>query len=117
MTCPIIRTHPAVIAQAAATTAALSGDRFWLGLGTGERLNEHIVGAKWPPVDVRQEMLEEAVDVIRQLWTGEEVDHHGRHFDGRERPRLHPAVQSRRRSWSPRPGRSPRAQPGGSATA
>ena len=81
VTCPIIRTHPAVIAQAAATTAALSGDRFWLGLGTGERLNEHVVGAKWPPVDVRQEMLEEAVDVIRQLWTGEEVDHHGRHFD------------------------------------
>ncbi len=81
VTCPIIRTHPAIIAQAAATTAALSGDRFWLGLGTGERLNEHVVGAQWPPADVRQEMLEEAVDVIRELWTGEEVDHHGRHFD------------------------------------
>ena len=81
VTCPIIRTHPAVIAQAAATTAASAGDRFWLGLGTGERLNEHVVGAQWPPVDVRQEMLEEAVDVIRQLWTGDEVDHHGQHFD------------------------------------
>ncbi len=81
VTCPIIRTHPAVIAQAAATTAALAGDRFWLGLGTGERLNEHVVGAPWPPFDVRQEMLEEAVDVIRQLWTGDEVDHHGQYFD------------------------------------
>jgi G6PDH family F420-dependent oxidoreductase len=80
VTCPIIRTHPAVIAQAAATTAALSGDRFWLGLGTGERLNEHVIGAPWPPADVRQEMLEEAVVVIRRLWTGEEVDHRGRHF-------------------------------------
>jgi coenzyme F420-dependent glucose-6-phosphate dehydrogenase len=80
VTCPIIRTHPAIIAQAAATTAALLPDRFWLGLGTGERLNEHVTGAPWPPADVRTEMLEEAVQVIRTLWGGDEVDHRGRYF-------------------------------------
>jgi coenzyme F420-dependent glucose-6-phosphate dehydrogenase len=80
VTCPIIRTHPAVIAQAAATIAALLSGRFWLGLGTGERLNEHVTGAPWPPADVRTEMLEEAIGVIRQLWAGEEVDHRGRYF-------------------------------------
>jgi G6PDH family F420-dependent oxidoreductase len=80
VTCPIIRTHPTVIAQAAATTAELLPDRFWLGLGTGERLNEHVTGAPWPPADVRTEMLEEAIEVIRALWRGAEVDHRGRYF-------------------------------------
>jgi coenzyme F420-dependent glucose-6-phosphate dehydrogenase len=80
VTCPTIRIHPAIIAQAAATTAALMPNRFFLGLGTGENLNEHVVGAGWPPLDVRTEMLEEAVDVIRQLWTGEQVNHRGDHF-------------------------------------
>jgi G6PDH family F420-dependent oxidoreductase len=80
VTCPIIRTHPAIIAHAAATIAALLPERFWLGLGTGERLNEHVIGAPWPPADVRTEMLEEAVQVIRTLWRGEEVDHRGRYF-------------------------------------
>jgi coenzyme F420-dependent glucose-6-phosphate dehydrogenase len=80
VTCPIIRTHPAIIAHAAATAAALLPDRFWLGLGTGERLNEHVTGAPWPPADVRTEMLEEAIEVIRALWDGDEVDHRGRHF-------------------------------------
>ena len=80
VTCPIIRTHPAVIAHAAATIAALLPGRFWLGVGTGERLNEHVTGAPWPPADVRTEMLEEAIAVIRALWTGDEVDHRGPYF-------------------------------------
>jgi coenzyme F420-dependent glucose-6-phosphate dehydrogenase len=80
VTCPIQRLHPAIVAQAAATTAALFDGRFFLGVGTGENLNEHVTGERWPPFPVRAEMLEEAVDVIRSLWTGEEVDHHGEHF-------------------------------------
>ena len=71
VTCPTIRTHPAIIAQAAATTASLMPDRFFLGLGSGENLNEHILGTAWPEWDVRAEMLEEAVEVIRKLWSGE----------------------------------------------
>lgn len=80
VTCPTIRTHPAIIAQAAATSAVMLQGRFFLGLGTGENLNEHIVGARWPAVDVRQAMLEEAVAVIRQLWRGGYQDHHGQFF-------------------------------------
>ena len=67
VTCPLIRYHPAVIAQAAATAAELSGGRFFLGVGTGEALNEHITADRWPPADVRQEMLVEAVQIIRAL--------------------------------------------------
>jgi G6PDH family F420-dependent oxidoreductase len=80
VTCPTIRTHPAIIAQAAATAAVMLPGRFFLGVGTGENLNEHIVGARWPSVDVRQDMLEEAVAVIRQLWRGGYQDHHGRFY-------------------------------------
>ena len=80
VTCPLIRTHPAIIAQAAATTAAMMPGRFFLGVGTGEALNEHIAGAEWPALAVRFEMLEEAIDVIRQLWTGEIVSHRGTHY-------------------------------------
>ena len=80
VTCPTIRTHPAIIAQAAATTAALMPDRFFLGLGTGENLNEHVVGRGWPSLEVRTEMLEEAVEIIRELWTGELMNHRGPHF-------------------------------------
>ncbi len=80
VTCPIIRIHPVLVAQAAATVSELSNGRFFLGVGTGEALNEHITGARWPPIDVRQEMLIEALHVIRALWTGETVDHHGTHF-------------------------------------
>ena len=80
VTCPTIRYHPAVIAQAAATAAAMLPGRFFLGVGTGEALNEHVVAERWPPYDIRAEMLEEAVEIIRALWTGEIVDHHGRHF-------------------------------------
>jgi len=77
VTCPTIRIHPAIIAQAAATTAQLMPGRFFLGVGSGENLNEHILGDKWPPVDTRQQMLEEAVDVIRQLWEGGEQNFEG----------------------------------------
>src|SRR3954453_13427662 len=80
VTCPPTRYHPAIVAQAAATMATLMPGRFFLGLGTGEQLNEHIVGRRWPPYEMRAAMLEEAVDVIRALWTGETVDHHGTHF-------------------------------------
>ncbi|MGW1601582.1 LLM class F420-dependent oxidoreductase [Streptomyces eurythermus] len=80
VTCPTVRIHPAVLAQAAATSAVLTGGRFRLGVGTGEALNEHILGDHWPPVRVRLEMLEEAVEVMRRLFTGEEVSHHGKHY-------------------------------------
>jgi coenzyme F420-dependent glucose-6-phosphate dehydrogenase len=80
VTCPTIRTHPAIIAQAAATAAALMPGRFMLGVGTGENLNEHILGTRWPSVDVRAEMLEEAVEVIRALWQGEITSHRGQHY-------------------------------------
>lgn len=80
VTCPIKRIHPAVVAQAAATTADLFDGRFFFGVGTGENLNEHVVGGRWPPFDVRLSMLAEAVDVIRELWRGDEVTHRGEHY-------------------------------------
>lgn len=80
VTCPIVRTHPAVIAQAAATSAAQHDGRFVLGVGTGEALNEHITGARWPTAAVRRDMLEEAVTVIRELFTGNQVNHRGRYY-------------------------------------
>jgi G6PDH family F420-dependent oxidoreductase len=80
VTCPTVRIHPAVIAQAAATSAVLHSGRFVLGVGSGEALNEHIFGDPWPQTDVRLEMLEEAVEVIRALWAGDFVNHHGRHY-------------------------------------
>jgi G6PDH family F420-dependent oxidoreductase len=81
VTCPTLRIHPAIIAQAAATSALLLGEgRFCLGIGSGEALNEHILGDVWPSADVRLEMLEEAVEVIRKLWTGEDVTHRGKHY-------------------------------------
>jgi G6PDH family F420-dependent oxidoreductase len=81
VTCPIIRYHPAVIAQAAATVQLLSDGRFTLGLGAGENLNEHVVGGGWPGVDVRHRMLREAIEVIRELWTGEYVTHDGDFYE------------------------------------
>jgi len=80
VTCPTVRIHPAIIAQASATAAALMPGRFFLGLGTGERLNEHILGAPWPEYEVRAEMLAEAVEVIRELWKGSVTSHRGRHY-------------------------------------
>lgn len=81
VTCPTIRIHPAILAQATAATSLLFGDRFLFGVGTGEALNEHILGHRWPPADVCLAMLEEAVGIIRELWTGETVDHRGDFFD------------------------------------
>jgi G6PDH family F420-dependent oxidoreductase len=85
VTAPIMRIHPAILAQAAATTAELFGEvqgkpRFAFGVGTGEALNEHILGDHWPIPEVRFSMLEEAVALIRELWKGETVDHDGEHY-------------------------------------
>jgi coenzyme F420-dependent glucose-6-phosphate dehydrogenase len=80
VTCPTIRLHPAIVAHAAATAGALMPGRFFLGVGTGENLNEHVLGGRWPPGDVRLEMLEEAIEVIRRLWQGGEQTHRGRHY-------------------------------------
>ncbi|GAA3393811.1 LLM class F420-dependent oxidoreductase [Cryptosporangium minutisporangium] len=80
VTCPTVRYHPAVIAQKAATMGLLTGGRFWLGLGAGENLNEHVVGRGWPSANVRHEMLSEAVDIIAALFTGEYVNYVGEHF-------------------------------------
>jgi len=80
VTCPTVRIHPAIVAQAAATSAVLLGGLFGLGVGSGEALNEHILGDRWPEADVRLEMLEEAVEVMRALWQGGQHSHHGRHY-------------------------------------
>ncbi|HEU4488283.1 MAG TPA: TIGR03557 family F420-dependent LLM class oxidoreductase [Actinomycetota bacterium] len=80
VTCPTFRTHPAIIAHAAATAGAMLPGRFALGVGSGENLNEHILGQRWPEAPVRLAMLEEAVEVIRKLWKGSQVSHHGEHY-------------------------------------
>src|SRR5688572_15412498 len=80
VTCPTMRIHPAIIAQAAATTAAMMPGRFFLGVGTGENLNEHILGDKWPDWDVRARMLAESVDVMHELWTGEVTSFQGEFY-------------------------------------
>jgi len=80
VTCPTIRIHPAVVAQAAATAAAMLPGRFFLGVGTGENLNEHVLGDRWPSASERLEMLEEAVAVMRELWRGELTSFRGQHF-------------------------------------
>src|SRR3954469_9314554 len=80
VTCPLMRYHPAVVAQKAATVQLLSEGRFTLGLGAGENLNEHVVGRGWPPANVRHEMFVEAVRIIRSLLDGGYVDFVGQHF-------------------------------------
>lgn len=80
VTCPILRCHPALVAQAAATSSALLDGRFRLGVGTGERLNEHVLGQHWPPASVRRSMLEEAVALMRRLWEGTDTTVRGTHF-------------------------------------
>ena len=80
VTCPLIRIHPAIVAHAAATCACLMPGRFFLGLGTGENLNEHVLGDRWPAPDERLEMLEEAVEVMRLLWEGGYQTHRGKHY-------------------------------------
>jgi G6PDH family F420-dependent oxidoreductase len=87
VTCPTFRYHPAVVAQKAATMAVLSGGRFTLGLGAGENLNEHVVGGGWPAPRVRHERLDEAAQIIRELFGGDYVSFSGRHFQV-ERARL-----------------------------
>jgi coenzyme F420-dependent glucose-6-phosphate dehydrogenase len=80
VTCPMIRIHPAIIAQAAATTADLFDGRFFLGIGTGENLNEHILGDHWPAYEERREMLIESMEVMRGLWEGKLFSHRGEHY-------------------------------------
>lgn len=80
VTCPIQRIHPAIIAQAAATVAAMMEKRFFLGLGSGENLNEHILGDRWPPANERQARLREAVEIIRTLWQGQNTDYSGDYY-------------------------------------
>jgi G6PDH family F420-dependent oxidoreductase len=92
VTCPLIRIHPALVAQAALTVAELMPGRFVLGLGTGENLNEHVTGERWPPASIRLDMLEEAIQVMRELWTGETVDHHGRYYTV-EGAKLYPTTE------------------------
>jgi G6PDH family F420-dependent oxidoreductase len=84
VTCPTVRTHPAIIAHAAATVELMMPGRFMLGLGTGENLNEHITGEPWPNLAERQEMLAEAIEVIRALWEGDEVDYEGAYYRVRD---------------------------------
>jgi coenzyme F420-dependent glucose-6-phosphate dehydrogenase len=80
VTCPLIRMHPVLVAQAAATSALLMDGRFFLGVGTGEALNEHITGARWPRPDERLDMLDEALEIITKLWRGEYETYRGRHY-------------------------------------
>jgi G6PDH family F420-dependent oxidoreductase len=80
VTCPTIRIHPAIVAHAAATAAAMMPGRFLLGVGTGENLNEHVLGDRWPSVGQRREMLEEAIRVMRTLWRGEPTSFEGRFY-------------------------------------
>ena len=80
VTCPFLRYHPTIVAQAAATVQLLSDGRFTLGLGAGENLSEHVVGRGWPSVDVRHEMLAESVEIIRELWAGDWVTYRGEHL-------------------------------------
>ncbi len=80
VTCPTFRIHPAIIAQAAATAASLLPGRFSLGVGSGENLNEHVLGERWPPVQERQARLEEAIEIIRLLWEGALASHRGEHY-------------------------------------
>jgi G6PDH family F420-dependent oxidoreductase len=80
VTCPMIRIHPAIIAQAAATVACMMPGRFFLGVGSGENLNEHILGDRWPLPDERLEMLEESVAVMRLLWQGGDQTYRGKHY-------------------------------------
>jgi G6PDH family F420-dependent oxidoreductase len=80
VTCPTWRIHPAIVAHAAATSAVLLEGRFSLGVGSGEALNEHVLGDPWPPADLRLEMLEEAIEVMRGLWEGRQFSHDGTHY-------------------------------------
>jgi len=84
VTCPTVRIHPAIIAQAVATAAVQTDGRFSFGVGTGEALNEHVLGDPWPSAGMRMEMLEEAIEVIRLLHKGKQISHHGVHYEVQE---------------------------------
>ena len=101
VTPPGYRYHPAILAQAAATLEAMFPGRFYLGLGAGEALNEHIVGDYWPEAPVRLERLAESIEIIQQLFTGKVVKYRGEHFNVESAQALHPARDARRRSTSP----------------
>lgn len=101
VTCPLVRIHPAIIAQSAATIASMMPGRFFLGVGTGENLNEHILGDKWYPSDLRREMLDEAVELIRELWQGDSVSHYARSIRLKT-PESTPCPTSSPKSTSPR---------------
>jgi G6PDH family F420-dependent oxidoreductase len=116
VTCPTVRIHPAVIAQAAATAAEMLPGRFLFGVGSGEALHELVVGADWPEADVRLEMLEEAIDVIRRLWSGRAVSHEGKHYRVRH-ARIYTLPEQPPRSSCPASDRSRWSWRAGSATA
>ena len=105
---PGFRYHPAVIAHAAATLGAMYPGRFWLGLGAGEALNEHVIGGEWPEVGIRSAMMFEAIEVIDKLFSGKVVKHDGDYFT-LESAASTRARRSRFRSTSPPPGRSTRS--------
>ena len=117
VTCPILRIHPAILAQAAATTSLLFDGRFFFGVGTGEALNEHFVGRRWPRPEIRREMLEEAVAVIRQLWTGETIDHRGGYYEVENARVFDPPDAPVNRSSCQASDQRPPSLPAGSATA
>ena len=104
VTCPTMRYHPAVVAQKAATMQLLSDGRFTLGVGAGENLNEHVVGGAWPPADVRHEMLEEAVEIIRALFGGEPSPAAARTSSTENARDLGPPVRAAADRRSPSPG-------------
>ena len=116
VTCPTFRHHPAIVAQAAATLEAMYPDRTWLGLGSGEALNEHVFGGYWPEAPERIRMMFEAVEIIQKLFTGKDVKHAGEFFK-LHTTRLWTLPTTRRRSWSRRPARSPPRRPVRVATA
>ena len=115
VTCPGFRYHPAVIAHAAATLGAMYPGRFWLGLGAGEALNEHVIGGEWPEVGVRSGMLFEAVEIIKKLFTGTSSATAARISSSRA-PGSTPAPRRRSPSTSPRPDRSTPGEPASSPT-
>ncbi len=116
VTCPTTRIHPAVLAQSTATCASLLEGRFTWGVGTGEALNEHILGDRWPPADLRFEQLEEAIEIVRRLWTGEQVTYRGRHYCVENARIYDPPVDTRaRRRFRVRASKPPNS-PGASAT-
>src|SRR6185437_15892440 len=98
VTCPLLRTHPAIVAQAAATSSLLASGQFTLGVGSGEALNEHILGTAWPSAEERLDMLAEAVDVIRELFSGRLITHHGTAVFGARLAAAHLHVRLRRES-------------------